>query len=154
MDREDNLACLRGKHNSPLINFYAHKLWKIIKNEGNPNMTSLVLMLGIGAMTQNLTFLSLELAPSAQLPGSDAPAPRPNKPCGGTKALRVTLKRREQFQLPPRADCQLLKTSHLFILFKAILLTFYTICTISLSFYIFTNRKESSFEEKTYSEGL
>lgn len=36
-------------------------------------MTSLVLMLGIGAMTQNLTFLSLELAPSAQLPGSDAP---------------------------------------------------------------------------------
>lgn len=54
---------LRGKHNFPLSN-----PWKIIKNEENASKTSLVLRLGIGAMAQNLTFLSLELAPPAQHP--------------------------------------------------------------------------------------
>lgn len=152
MGREDNLAYLRGKHNFPLSTFYAHNPWKIIKNEENPSKTSLVLGLGTGAMAQNLTFLSVELALSAQHPYLNwCPS---FKPHGGAQAFEGCLKEMWRVSAPPRADCQLIITSHSFILFKANLLIFYTICTIFHFIYLQTEETHFSKKKKRHSEAL
>lgn len=147
MGREDNLAYLRGKHNFPLSNFYAHNPWKIIKNEENPSKTSLVLGLGTGAMAQNLTFLSVELALSAQHPYLNwCPS---FKPYSGAQAFEGCLK--EMWRVSAATQSRLSITHNKsFIHSVQGQSSDFLYNMHNLSFYIFTNRRDSSFKEKTF----
>jgi hypothetical protein len=138
--REDPL--LEGKtYNFPPSNFYAHNPWKIIKNEENPSKTSLVLRLGIGAVAQNLTFLSLELAPSAQHPYLNwCPS---FKPYGGAQAFEGCLKEVWRGSVATQSRLSVTHNKS-FIHSIQSQSSFYTLCTIFHLIYLQTEETHLS----------
>lgn len=146
MGREDPL--LEGKtYNFPPSNFYAHNPWKIIKNEENPSKTSLVLRLGIGAVAQNLTFLSLELAPSAQHPYLNwCPS---FKPYGGAQAFEGCLKEVWRGSVATQSRLSVTHNKSFIHSIQSQSSDFLHNKN-NLSFYIFTSRRDVSFKEKTF----